>query len=290
MRMIINNSIQFILISCLIILGCSLNEENSNVDDSMFPESVVHLHNIDLGHWKVTLPVSNPSEVTPPEILDYATHPILKKYMYNDSTDGSLVFYTHPGASTPNSKYSRTELREQMVPGSNHNNWTFAQGGRLKGTLAMSEISKTENGFHTAIVMQIHGRLTDEQRDLIDEDDNNAPPVLKIYWDNGKIRVHRKILKDLDVTNFDILKTSSWTDERYWFEREVGFGKFELEVLASDGKLEVVLNDEERLVFNDEHMRKWNVFENYFKAGNYLQTRDESAFAEVKYFELERSH
>ncbi|KAA3625250.1 MAG: polysaccharide lyase family 7 protein, partial [Bacteroidetes bacterium] len=148
------------------------------------------LPHIDLNHWKVTLPIGNPIEVHPPEILDYATNDLLKNFMYNDSTDGSLVFYTYPGASTANSSYSRTELREQMVPGSNTTNWTFDQGGIMRGTLALDEISVDDDGdYHRTIIMQIHGRLTDEQRDLIGEDDNNAPPILKIYWAKGKVRV-----------------------------------------------------------------------------------------------------
>ncbi len=32
------------------------------------------------------------------------------------------------------------------------------------------------------------------------------------------------------------------------------------------------------------------IFENYFKAGNYFQTRDEGAHATVKYFNLDVSH
>jgi len=156
------------------------------------------LPKIDLNNWKVTLPIGKPSEVKPPEILDYSNIDVLKDYMYNDSTDGSLVFYTYPSASTRNSKYSRTELREQMVPGSNHTNWTFAQGGRMKGTLAVADISRDKNDkAHKVIIMQIHGRLTNEQRDLIGEDDNNAPPILKIYWDkDGRIRVKTKELKN----------------------------------------------------------------------------------------------
>jgi len=98
------------------------------------------LPKIDLNHWKVTLPIGKPSEIKPPEILGYSKVDVLKDFMYNDSTDGSLVFYTYPSASTRNSKYSRTELREQMVPGKNNTNWTFAQGGRMKGTLAVADI------------------------------------------------------------------------------------------------------------------------------------------------------
>ena len=43
--------------------------------------------------------------------------------------------------------------------------------------------------------MQIHGRLSDVQRKLIGAKDNNAPPILKIYWYKGLIRVKSKYLK-----------------------------------------------------------------------------------------------
>lgn len=254
-------------------------------DDYMLP-------NIDLSHWKVTLPVGNPTEVFPPEILNYATNETLKPFMYNDSVNGALVFYTYPDASTANSSYSRTELREQMEPGSNDKNWTFFQGGRMKGTLSMDEISKDNKGdYHRTIIMQIHGRLTDEQRDLIGEDDNNAPPILKIYWVNGKVRVKSKVLKDLNASSTDILFTDAWgDDEGYTFPEYVGFDKFTLEIKVSEGKMEVVLNNKTSVVYDNVHMQKWGVFENYFKAGNYLVSKDEDAFAKVKFYELEVTH
>jgi len=251
------------------------------------------LPNIDLNNWKVTLPIGNPSEIKPPEILEYAKVEVLKDFMYTDSTDGSLVFYTYPGYSTRNSSYSRTELREQMIPGSNNTNWTFAQGGRMKGTLAVADISRDKNGkSHKVIIMQIHGRLTNAQRDLIEEDDNNAPPVLKIYWDkDGRVRVKTKKLKDITVSDTDILKTSAWTDdEGYNFKTNVGKEKFTLEIIASDGRLEVILNDDESVVYENIHMEKWSVFENYFKAGNYLQNKSADSFSKVKYYALEVSH
>ncbi len=267
---------------------------STNTNNSTLVEGVDYfLPKIDLNHWKVTLPIGNPTEVEPPEILDYANVAVLKEFMYNDSTDGALVFYTYPGASTRNSSYSRTELREQMVPGSNNTNWTFAQGGRMKGTLAVPEISRDNSDkSHRTMVMQIHGRLTNEQRDLIGEDDNNAPPVLKIYWEkDGRIRVKTKKLKDLDVSETEMLKTSAWTDdEGHNFSTNVGTDKFTLEVIASEGRIEVILNDEESVVYDDIHMEKWGIFENYFKAGNYLGTRDEGSFARVKYYDLVVSH
>ena len=267
------------------------DDDNNTNTDTLVLGVDYFLPDVDLSNWKVTLPIGNPTEVKPPEILEYATNGLLKDFMYNDSIDGSLVFYTYPGASTTNSSYSRTELREQLEPGRNDVNWTFAQGGNMRGRLKMGEISEDGSGdYHRAIIMQIHGRLTDAQSDLIGQSDNNAPPVLKIYWNNEKIRVLRKILKDTDVNDVDILSTAAWTDEGFWFDEVVGFEPFELEVKVSDGRMEIILNDNEHMVFEDIHMQKWGVFENYFKAGNYLITSDEDAFASVKYYELEVNH
>ena len=256
----------------------------------------IKLPEIDLSHWKVTTPAGDgkkPQEVSPPEIMNYATNESLKPYMYNDSTRGALVFYAFPSkATTANTKYSRSELREQMVPGENNVNWTFKEGGYMKGKLAIDDISKDSEGkYHRVIIMQIHGRLTNEQRDLIGEKDNNAPPILKIYWDKGKIRVKTKVLKNLSSTPEEMLHEEAWgDDEGFNFEQEVGFGKFTLEVEVSDGKMVVILNKNEFKVYENIHMKKWGVFENYFKAGNYFQTRDEGAFAKVRYYNLEVSH
>ena len=213
--------------------------------------------------------------------------------MYNDSSKGTLVFYAKPTSSTTkNTKYSRSELREQMVPGDNNTNWTFAQGGTLKGKIAMEEVSRDSDGkYHRVIIMQIHGRLTNEQRDLIGAADNNAPPILKIYWDKGKIRVKTKVLKNLDLTDTEILHEEAWDDdEGFNFEQEVGFRKFSLEVQVSEGKMVIILNDTEYAVYESIHIKRWGVFENYFKAGNYFQSRDEGSYAKVKFYELEVTH
>ena len=292
-----------VLVMTFLFLNASSQEKKNNAKDSDIKtekkskNKKYKLPEIDLSHWSVTTPELNAkgsaTSVQPPAILKYATDERLKKYMYNDSTDGSLVFYAYPSeATTANTKYSRTELREQMVPGDNKTNWTFAQGAYMKGKLAMDEVTKDANGkYHKVIIMQIHGVLTDAQRDLIGQKDNNAPPVLKIYWENGKIRVKTKVLKNLSTPNEGLLFEEAWgDDDGFNFEQEVGFRKFTLEVKVSAGKMVVVLNNNEFKVYEDIHMRKWGVFENYFKAGNYFQSRDEGAFAKVKYYELEVRH
>ncbi len=284
----------FLMILCyVLVVSCQQKDDTKPIIEVVEEEVETYvLPDIDLSNWKVTLPIGNPTEVKPPEILNYATNETLKPFMYNDSINGALVFYTYPGASTTNSSYSRTELREQMDPGSNTTNWTFAQGGNMKGTLSMDDISKESNGdYHRAMVMQIHGRLTNEQRDLIGEDDNNAPPMLKIYWQEGYIRAVAKALKNKDASETEILYTDAWTDgDSYTFSEYVGFEKFTFEVKVSDGRMEVILNETVSKVFDDIHIEKWGVFENYFKAGNYLQTKDEGSFAKVKYYDLTITH
>jgi len=296
-----------IILTAFLSGNVACHAQKSNVSDSDIKvenkkkkkkrKKKIKLPNIDLSHWSVTTPEKNSKggamNIEPPEILDYATDERLLPYMYNDSTSGALVFYSFPSnATTANTKYTRSELREQMVPGDNNTNWTFADGANMKGKLAMGETTKDSDGkYHRTIIMQIHGRLTNEQRDLIGQKDNNAPPILKIYWDRGKIRVKTKVLKDLSATGEALLHEDAWDDDDgFNFEQEVGFRKFTLEVKVSEGKMVVVLNNNEYKVYEDIHMRKWGVFENYFKAGNYFQSRDEGSYSKIKYYELEVSH
>ncbi|MBK5208980.1 MAG: polysaccharide lyase family 7 protein, partial [Flavobacteriaceae bacterium] len=267
-----------------------IDSVNTNPGDVDVPN--YKLPNIDLSHWKVTLPIGKPTEVAPPEILSYATNETLKPFFYNDSIKGTLVFYTYPNTSTTNSSYSRTELREQLVPGSNSTNWTFSRGGTMKGTLEVSEMSKDINGdYYRSIIMQIHGILTNAQKTLIGAADNNAPPMLKIYWVNGQVRVKTKVLKDLNATDKEMLYTDAWGDDAgYTFPEYVGFNKFTLEIKVSNGRMEVILNEKASIVYDNIHTQKWGVFENYFKAGNYLQSKDKDSYAKVKYYELVVTH
>ena len=292
----------FFMLQSHTVVGQSLDnddttERTKNKKKSKKRKKKVRLPQIDLSHWKVTLPVANdkgkPYEIDPPEILDFAKNETAKPYMYIDSTQGAIVFYALPTDSkTANTKYTRSELREQMVPGENNVNWTFEQGGKMKAKISMEEVSKDSDGkYHRSIIMQIHGRLTNEQRDLIGQKDNNAPPMLKIYWDKGKIRVKTKVLKDLSASPEEMLHEDAWgNDDGFNFEQEVGFKKFTLEVKVTEGKMVIVLNNTEFKVYEGIHMKKWGIFENYFKAGNYFQTRDEGAYSRVNFYELEVSH
>ncbi len=248
---------------------------------------------IDLNHWKVTLPTGapDPIEVEVPELLNFNNNPDINNSMYLDPIDGGLVFFATPGATTRNTSYARCELREQLVPGDDSTNWTFEEGGVMEGTLKIDDISKNAKGkYDKVIVMQIHGRLSDEDRAKIGKKDNDAPPILKVYWYNGNIRVLSKVLRK-GKSGDDILYKDSWMDsEPYVFPTNVGFDKFSLKVIAEKNKLSVILNDKYTKVFDSKSIKKWGVFENYFKAGNYLGTKAPEGFAKVKYYDLKVTH
>ena len=100
-----------------------------------------------------------------------------------------------------------------------------------------------------------------------------------------------KILKNINASDKGILYEEAWgDDEGFNFEQEVGFRKFTLEVQVSNGKMVIILNGNEYKVYDSIHIRRWGVFENYFKAGNYFQSRDDGAYSKVRFYELEVSH
>ena len=258
------------------------------VDNQSIDQTVSAEPPFDLSNWKLTLPIDQDGDGVADEYVypfDYTTNVQIKPYLYQ-SADSALVFdCVYSGVSTPNSKYSRTELREQLVPGDNTTNWTFDEGGTLSGNLKIPEIS----AGHGTIVMQIHGRLTNEQKDLIGAKDHDAPPLLKIYFQDGKIRVSRKVLVDENSTPQQQLEKSAWKDDTpFYFDEMVNDQRFDLKVIASTGRLKIILNGVSK-VYQDHHLEVWP-FENYFKAGNYLQSNETDAHAKVWYYALEVTH
>ena len=73
-------------------------------------------------------------------------------------------------------------------------------GARLWGRLRVAEISQDPAGkFHRTIVMQIHGRLTDEQKESLGKSDHDAPPILKVLAHVRVCRVYNKCIQILEL-------------------------------------------------------------------------------------------
>ncbi|MBC8753394.1 polysaccharide lyase family 7 protein [Kordia sp. YSTF-M3] len=264
------------------------------------PPTTINYADIDFSSWKVTLPVDEnnnggPDEYQPADLINfgYQTLAPVQPFMYDDTDDESLVFYTYPDISTTNSSFSRTELRELINPSNSRENWTLLEGGTMQGRLKVSSISENSNSgdtYHKVIVMQIHGIISEEDMDIHGFASNNGPPLIKIYWKDGFVWSHKKSLVDETTSGDDLLDTSSST----WYDIKenlgyVGFGAFDFKIVASDARITVTLNNETPFVYEDVSLDKWP-FENYFKAGNYLTTTDANAFSYVKYYSLYLTH
>lgn len=255
------------------------------------------MSNIDLTNWKITLPIPREDKkvamsIYNPELSNFRENKTLESFMYADDSDNSIVFNSTPGYTTPHSPFSRTELREQMIAGSDDHNWTFKQGGHFRGVYKIDDISVGKDNWpHGVIIMQIHGRLSDDQCELVNgPENNNFLPPLKVAWRKGFITVRGKELINKDASYEELLREESWKGTRqFWFPTPVGFNKFAIDVIVNDKSLEVILNDNDSIYFDGPDIEKW-VAHNYFKAGSYLHSKDEGSFAKVKLYELKVSH
>lgn len=299
-----------LVFSIVFFVNCSSNDEVNNRPEgsqtSILPseetgddDNPVYAP-IDFSNWKVTLPVDEnsnggPDEYQPAQLINfgYQTLEPVIPFMYDDIEDSSLVFYTYPGVSTTNSSYSRTELRELINPSNSRENWTLLEGGEMTGQLKIDSISQNTDSsdeYHRVIVMQIHGIISQEDMGIHNFSSNNGPPLIKIYWKDGYIWSHKKSLTDETTSGDDLLDTSSST----WYDIKenlgyVGFESFSFRITASDARVEVQLNNNEAFVYQDVSLDKWP-FENYFKAGNYLNSTNSNAFSYVKYYNLQVTH
>jgi len=280
--------------------GTDNTDDQNNQIDNTTTDNTPKYADIDFSHWKITLPVDannngSPDEYQPSDLINngYRTLEAVIPYMYDDTSDGSIVFYTFPDVSTTNSSYSRTELRELINTSNARENWSLNEGGVMAGRLKMDSISNdssSSNTYHSTIVMQIHGIISIEDMNTYGFSSNNGPPLLKMYWKEGYLWAYKKSLVNEDTTGAALLDVSSntWTDIKHNFGY-VGFDAFNFKITATDGKLELQLNEDEPFVYEDVSLAKWP-FENYFKAGNYLVSTSPSAFAYVKYYELIVTH
>lgn len=299
------------LIICLLIISCSSNEGsappyydpsggNSGGDGS---SEVDQYAEINFSNWKLTLPVDedengSPDEYYPSDLVDngYRSLDPILPYMYDDTSDGSIVFYTFPETSTTNSSYSRTELRELINPNNALDNWTLSDGGEMTGRLKVSLISQDNTStydYHRVIVMQIHGIISEDDMNTYNFSSSNGPPLIKIYWKDGYIWCHKKSLVDESTSGEDLVQpyTSSnnfWTDDKDNLGF-VGYEPFDFRITASATQIEVQLNQNTPVIYQDNSIDKWR-YKNYFKAGNYLGTTDPQGFCYVKYYNLNVTH
>jgi hypothetical protein len=300
-----SNVIYTVIFSLLLCISCSEKDSETpliieEIEEEIDDTETTTYSDINFSNWKLTLPIDennngSPDEYQPDVLVNggYRNIAAIAPYMYDDTSDASLIFYTFPASSTTNSSYSRTELRELISPSNSRVNWTLETGGILRGKLKMLSISEDNTSsrqYHSTIVMQIHGIISIEDMARLNLTSNNGPPLIKMRWIDGDLWVYKKSLVNEATSGDDLFDVSSstWVDEKHNMGT-VGFDAFEFNITASAGKIELQLNDETPYVYEDISLAKWP-FENYFKAGNYLATTQTSAFSSLKYYNLTVTH
>ncbi|HSD07476.1 polysaccharide lyase family 7 protein [Flavobacterium sp.] len=244
---------------------------------------------IDFSQWRLVIPEGAVTSFKGQKLLDYSENLDIQKYMYNDPTDKSLVFFFTPALKPVGKPIMKTELKEQNAFGGDAG-WTFRNGAKLKATLKMGDLSRKNNEYPRIIFLQIGGRLKEEQVNLIGAKDKNAPAILKVYWDNGYIKLRSKRPVNPKISGNDLLKDENWIDDDgFTFKNSVGFDKFTIQITISEGKMEVNV-DGEKKVYSGINYENWGVFDNYFTIGCNPQTDDTAVRAAVKYYSVELSH
>lgn len=244
---------------------------------------------IDLTNWKLELPSGY--KASDWKLSNFQKDRFAKPFFYLDSLDGALVMEAYPVEGKSKAKYTRTTLREQMQPGSNDVNWTMKEGGVLEAEFQVEKVSKDDSGnYHRTILFQVDGRTSDEQTKELGLEKAVSMPFFKIFWQNEKLRMTRRVLKDETLVGDELLKKSSWKeDDGFYLKGDVGFEKVKIRIELKKGKIIVQVNDQKPRTIRGLSITQW-YFENYFTVGNYLQTKDENSHSVVKYYKLKASH
>ncbi|WP_397300677.1 polysaccharide lyase family 7 protein [Nonlabens ulvanivorans] len=297
-------NIALLLLAMILITSCDSEEESPERIEIVVPnEPDPVASNFDFSDWKVTLPVDvnndgSPDEYAPSQLDNggYRTLSALDGYMYDDPVGEGIIFYTQfdtNGATTANSSYPRTELRELINPSNSRDNWSLQDGGVLKVRMQALDVSdNTGTGSLNKdrfIMAQIHGIITPSDVARLNLSSDSAPPLLKMQWRDGDLYAYKKTLENESMSGDAIINKDDavWGDISYNFG-QVGFEPFDLEIRASTGRLEVIVDGQSH-VFQDISLAKWP-FDNYFKAGNYIQTTDPTGYSKVKLYSIEVSH
>jgi hypothetical protein len=162
---------------------------------------------LDLENWKLTLPIpkdgsSKPLEITQPDLATYSLDP----YFHLTEANDGVVFRAHAGgATTSNSGYPRSELREMMNKGADQASWSTMSG---KHTMVIKQaITHLPETKPHAVAGQIHDAADDvvmirlEGKSLFVEGGGKdlgsldaayqlgTPFTIRIEAENGHIRI-----------------------------------------------------------------------------------------------------
>lgn len=240
-------------------------------------------------HWKVELPTGY--KASDWKLSNFQKDRFAKPFFHLDTLNRALVMEAYPAEGKSKAKYTRNSMREQVQPGSSDVNWTMKEGGVLEAEFQVVKMSKDEQGkYHRTILFQLDGRTSEKQTEKLGLEKPTSMPLIKVYWQNERLRINRKVLKDESMVGDALFDKKSWKEDEGTYSREkVGFEKVRLRMEVKKGKILIQINDEKPIVYRGLSVSQW-YFENYFSAGNYLQSKDEGCHSIVKFYKLKVTH
>jgi len=212
---------------------------------------------LDLTNWKIALPIDtghagSPDEIKQPEIATFALDP----YFFNNPAGEGVIFRAHAGgATTKNSQYPRSELREMTDSGRQEARWS------------------SRNGTHSMTVRQAITHLPEKKSELV---------AAQIHDDSDDIimvRLERdRLFVEADGDEVGLLNSSYKLGTAYT-----------VTITAQKDGIRVYY-DGELKVFYDKGGSDY-----YFKAGCYTQTNTDrgdpsGSYGEVIIYDLKVEH
>lgn len=212
-------------------------EGGAHVIDPSLPPGM----NYELSGFALQLPLpsgDSVKQITSPELASYTS-----EFFYSGE-DGAIVFWCPVnGATTPNSHYPRTELRERAVGG----DWTISGSHKLSATFKMLENPASKG----TIIGQIHGNAT-----------GGTSEVLKLEWTSDN-----ELVASVEA-NDDPAKQLNHTLGSYELGELITY-TFELEGSVLD--ITVTNADGEKKFSTPYTAASWEQDRYYFKLGSYVQ-------------------
>jgi len=265
--------------------------------------------NFDLTSFKLTIPTDLDNNGKTDKISEKELNKGYQSEYFYTAKDGGMVFKCpSKGATTPNSKYARSELREMLRKGDKSiktrgvtkNNWVFSSApqtdqqaagaidGEMKATLAVNHVTTTGKKNHVGriVIGQIHSN-TDEP-----------------------IRLYYRKLKDNDLGSIYFAHEINNGDDTY-YEMIGGRSsalenptngislneKFSYTIKVIGNTLTVIISREDKkdiikvIDMKESGYDIGGVYQ-YFKAGIYHinNTADDNDYAQATFYNLKISH
>ncbi|MGW6276754.1 polysaccharide lyase family 7 protein [Kribbella sp. NPDC055071] len=256
--------------------------------------------NFDLKNFKYTPPFfpDEPEVYAPDLVAGYQK----ANEFYTDPTTGGMVFRCpNYAGTTPGTSYSRSELREMMIPNATSgatspaNNWVLstsspddiADAGGVDGTmnasLTVDHVTTTGDAAKVGriIVGQIHGNSAEVIRLMYHKRPGDARGAVYFGHDTpGNVNTYYPIIGNADDLNpaNGILLGQRWS-----YQIKV-VGQLMTVTVTPDGQSPVTAT----LPLEDGYRGD----KLYFKAGNYHlnNTGDQGDYAQATFYSLTRSH